>query len=265
MGACIRIAAEELPNEVIVFLRNVFGLLFLLPWLLQRRVSLKTQRFGMHLFRSLVGLSAMYCFFYTIPRLNLAEAVMLNYGIPIYTPLIAWLFMRERTDKLTFVAIGLGFVGIVMILQPGSPQWGIGSVTGVASGVLAAIALTSIRVMASTEPPARVVFWFAIISIVVSAIPAFLQWQSLSQSLWLLMLLIGLLATAGQLLISKGFQQANAPQVSIFTYSAPVWAGLLGWVMWNNLPNTMSVIGMSVVASAGVLVAVVKAPKRGLT
>lgn len=256
MGVCIKIASQDLNNEIIVFLRNVFGLLFLAPWLWQRGVSIKTQRFGMHLFRSLVGLSAMYCFFYTIPRLNLAEAVLLNYSIPLFTPLVAWLLMKERTDKITGLAIVIGFVGIVLILQPGTPKWGIASLTGVGSGVLAAIALTSIRALASTEPPGRIVFWFAVISIGISAIPAYLSWVPLSNELWLLMLVIGFFATCGQLLISKGFQQANAPQVSLFTYSAPVWAGLFAALLWNELPDQLAIVGMVVVSLAGIAVSV---------
>lgn len=261
MGACIHIASASLPLEVIVFLRNVFGLVFLAPWLWQRKVSLKTQRIHMHLLRSVVGLAAMYCFFFSIPRLNLAEAVMLNYGIPIYTPLIAWLFMRETTSRSTFVAIALGFVGIGMILQPGTPQWNIGSAAGIAAGFLAAIALTSIRVMSNTEPPARIVFWFAIISIAISALPAALHWQPLSGEMWLLLLLIGLLATIGQLTISKGFQLANAPQVSVFTYSAPLWAGLISWVLWQQIPNALSIAGMLMVLAASLLVMLIRLNK----
>lgn len=256
MGVCIKIASQSLNNEMIVFLRNVFGLLFLGPWLWQRGVSIKTQRFGMHLFRSVVGLSAMYCFFYTIPRLNLAEAVLLNYSIPLFTPLVAWLLMKETTDKFTGLAIVIGFMGIVLILQPGTPKWSIASLTGVSAGVLAAVALTSIRAMANTEPPARIVFWFAVISIAISAIPAYLSWAPLSQDLWLLMLITGLFATCGQLLISKGFQQANAPQVSLFTYSAPVWAGLFAALLWGEIPDQWSIAGMLVVTLAGIAVSV---------
>lgn len=256
MGVCIKIASQDINNEMIVFLRNVFGLLFLAPWLWHRGVSIKTQRFGMHLFRSVVGLSAMYCFFYTIPRLNLAEAVLLNYSIPLFTPLIAWLFMKEKTDKITGLAILVGFVGIIFILQPGTPKWSIASLTGVGSGVLAAIALTSIRVMSNTEPPGRIVFWFAVISIAISAIPAYLSWQPLSNQLWGLMVVLGLFATCGQLLISKGFQQANAPQVSLFTYSAPVWAGLFAAILWQEQPDQWSILGMIVVAMAGIAVTI---------
>lgn len=254
MGVCVRLAASDLPNSMIVFLRNCFGLLFLIPWLLQRRVSIKTQYFHKHLFRSVIGLSAMYCFFFTIPRLPLSEAMLLNYSVPLFTPLIAWLLMKERTDRTTLLAIIAGFVGVLLILQPGTAKWELAALTGVGSGLLAAVALTSIRAMSNTEPPARIVFWFAVISICISGIPAALSWQPLTAEQWQLFVLLGLLATSGQLLISKGYQQANAPQVSLFTYSAPLWGGLFAGLMWGEKPALASIAGMVIVVAAGVTV-----------
>ena len=89
MGVAVRYASASLPSEVLVFLRNSFGLLFLLPWLYHRGFrGLKTNRLSGHITRSVTGLAAMYCFFYAIAHLPLAEAVLLNFSSPIFTAIM---------------------------------------------------------------------------------------------------------------------------------------------------------------------------------
>lgn len=122
-SALVKVAAGDLPNVMVVFLRTLFGLLALLPWLLQQQrshgISLKTQRIGSHLLRVGTGLAAMYCFFYAIAQLDLASAVLLNYSQPLFLPFIAWLWLSERPPGRIYPAIAIGFIGVTLILKPG--------------------------------------------------------------------------------------------------------------------------------------------------
>lgn len=255
MGVFIKLASATLSNEMIVFLRNAFGLIFLMPWLLKLRLSgLKTQRWRLHLFRTLMGLSAMYCFFYTIGHLNLADAVLLNYSIPIFTPVIAYFWLHEHVSTTTGWAILLGFGGIACILRPGLEELSLASLTGVGSGVLAAVALTSIRRLSSTEPATRIVFYFGIFSLLFSALPLFWSWKTPDLREVIYMFAAGGLATAGQLLISSGYARAPANRVSVFTYTAVVWAALYSWVLWDDAPVWLSFVGTLLAVIAGVIV-----------
>ena len=120
--------------------------------------------------------------------------------------------------------------------------------------VIAAIAMVCIRRMAATEPPIRIVWYFSLISTVISAIPLLWTWQIPEPPLIGMLVLIGALATLGQLLLTRGYTLAPAGQVGGFAYSEVVFGFALGWIVWNELPDGLSVIGILVVCSAGMLI-----------
>src|SRR5699024_7841882 len=119
MSALIKVAGATLPNEMVVFFRNCFALIILTPWVLHMGGAgfMKTRVPHLHLMRAGIGLTCMYCFFWAIPRLNLAEAVLLNYSQPLFIPFIAWAWLGERPPKLIYPAVVVGFIGVGLILK----------------------------------------------------------------------------------------------------------------------------------------------------
>lgn len=254
MGAAIKTASAHLPTEMVVFFRNFFGLLALLPWLLRGGVrALATRRFGSHLTRSLAGLAAMYCFFYAIAKLHLAEAVLLNFTAPLFTPFIALLWLHERVERNVWWAIAVGFVGVALILKPGMDIFSPAALIGLASGALAAFAVVNIRRMSETEPTTRIVFYFSTISVAVSALPLLWRWQTPDAEALGLMVVAGIFATSGQLLLTRGYALAPAALVGPFTYSSVVFAALFGWLLWGEMPDALSLAGAVLVCLAGIM------------
>ncbi|MFO1436189.1 MAG: DMT family transporter [Gammaproteobacteria bacterium] len=256
MGTCIRFAAQDINNAMVVFLRNAFGLMFLLPGLLQHGTALMhTQRFTAHLARSLAGLAAMYCFFYAIAHMHLAEAVLLNFSSPVFTALLAAIWLKEPLSPKTILAVMLGLFGIMLILKPTPTHFTPVSLVGLASAMLAAVAMVNIRGMASSEPTWRIVLYFSMISTVVSAIPLGWHWQTPTPRAWLAMAAAGLCASLGQLMLTYSYTSAPAAKVGTINYSTVIFAGLLGWWLWNERPDQLSLLGASLVIAAGILVA----------
>ena len=254
VGVCVRILSTSLPNEMVVFFRSFFGLVALLPLAWHRGAgSLKTRRLGGHLARGLAGVAAMYCYFYAVAQMPLAEAVLLNYTTPLFVPFIAALWLHERVSPKLWVAIGAGFLGILVILKPGQDLFTPVALIGLASGMLAAFAMTGVRRLTHTEPVFRIVFYFSLVSAVAAAAPLPVRWQTPDASLWLLLIVMGVIASLGQLLLTRAYACAPAAQVGPFSYVTVVFAAVAGWVLWGEVLDAFSFVGAALVCLGGVL------------
>jgi drug/metabolite transporter (DMT)-like permease len=252
MSAAIKIASHELPNVDVVFFRNAVGLLVLLPWLFWgSEAGLATRDLGGHLVRGLAGVGSMYCFFYAIAQLRLADAVLLNQSLPLFLPFVERFWLGEPIPRRLGWVLALGFLGILLILKPGSEVFSHAAVVGLASALLAAVAQVGVRRLTRTEPATRIVFYFGLIGTLFSAPPAVLAWKTPSLGILLPLLAVGALATAGQLALTRAYAHAPAARVGPFLYTGPVFAGILDWWLWRTLPDWLFLAGaLLVVASA---------------
>ncbi len=261
MSVAVRYASDSLSSEMLVFLRNSFGLLFLLPWLYHGGLShLKTGRLPTHITRSITGLASMYCFYYAISHLHLAEAVLLN----LFTAIIAMIWLGEEATRKLLLAILVGFAGVCLILKPGMGILTFAALIGLISAVFAAMAMVSIRHLSSTEPTRRIVFYFSFITTVISAIPMFWFWQTPGLDTLLAMMFAGLTATIGQLLLTYGYSLAPAAKVSPYSYNTILFAALYGWIFWSEAPDTLTLFGALLIIIAGIMT-LLNQPMRSLT
>jgi drug/metabolite transporter (DMT)-like permease len=253
-GAIIKHVSAQLPNEMVVFFRSFFGLLALAPFFLRHGPRYyATKRLVPHLVRALTGLAAMYCYFYAIAHLPLAEAVLLNYTAPLFIPLAALLWVGEPFSPKLWWPIGIGFIGIGLILKPGMSMLAPIALIGLAAGLFSALAMAGIRKLTDTEPAIRVVFYFSLTSTLISALPLAWHWQTPAADLWFPLFLIGALSTLAQILMTRGYACAPAAQVGPFLYAIVVFAGLFGWALWQEVPDWLSLAGTVLVVLAGVL------------
>lgn len=255
-GALIKAASAQMPNEMVVFLRCAVGLLALLPWVAHTglRTAVATRRWGGHLLRAAFGVGAMYCFFYAIAHLHLAEAMLLTYSTPLWIPFIAWAWIGERPPWRVFPAIAIGLLGIALIVQPGrAPVDPLAGMIGIASGLLAACAMVGIRRISDTEPAPRIVFYFALLSTLITALPLLWRWQTPSLEGGLLMVAAGLFATHAQLNLTRAYGCAPAALIGPFTYLSVVFAGALAWVIWDETMDPWSLLGVALVVLTCVL------------
>lgn len=256
MGLLVKVAAASLPNTMIVFARNAFGLLALTPWLVRMGPrGLRTSAWREHAVRGLAGLAAMYCFFYAIAHLRLAEAVLLNYSLPLFTPVIAGLWLQEKVPASVWRALAVGFVGLLIILRPGIGLFRPAAAVGLAAAVLCALAQVGVRRLTRTEPIIRIVFYFALISTVVSALPLLRAWTTPAAGLWPVLLALGVLATLAQIFLTRAYAHAPAAQVGPFIYTTVVFAGILDWIVFGRraLPDAAFLVGAVLVCAAGIL------------
>jgi drug/metabolite transporter (DMT)-like permease len=264
MAAMIKhLSGEGLPSELIVFFRNFLGLLFLFPILFSTGGlrQLKTKRIGLHFIRAGTGVAAMFCYFYTIAHVPLADAIIVKMTAPFFLPLTAMIWLGDKITWRTWSAIAVGFLGVAIIIQPGTGAFNPVMIVALLSAVLMGIAKVSIRKMADTEPPRRIVFWFGAISSAISAVPLFwvTTWPNTTQLGWLLA--IGLTATIAQICMTTAYQLASPGRVGIYNYTAVVWAAALGWLFWDESLKWATLAGTLLIVAAGIWN--LRSPKTG--
>lgn len=255
MAACVRLASQSLPQSEVVFFRNFIALLFLLPLLHRNHVSLKTHCFHLHLLRSVAGLSAMYLYFYALNSLPLADALLLNYTSPIFIALFAVLWLKESWTIPRRWALALSLIGIGLLFHPSAAMASWAGLFGLASGACVGLALTTVKKLSGSDDPVAIVVWFALLSSVLSALPMLWEFQWPDVRSWGWLIAVGLCGSLGQLGLTWAYQRAPVSQVAPFGYMGLIFAGLIGFAVWQELPDLLGLSGMLFIVAAGVMVA----------
>ena len=251
MATCIKIASTDLPAPQLVFFRSVVGLCIILPVVLPRGLDfIKTPVLHIHLFRGLISICAMTCLFYAIANVGLSESTLLNATSPLFVALQAMPLLNEKVSMRTAMALVAGFVGVALILKPGTALFTLAALVGLCSGFFIAFAKILVRYMATTEPVMRTVFYFSVTSTTYSGLLMLWLWQPPALFDVGIMVLAGICATGGQTLLTYAFTHNEAVSVAPFTYVTVVMATLIGWLGWNELPDIGSSIGAIIVIGA---------------
>jgi drug/metabolite transporter (DMT)-like permease len=253
MGAAIKLAAQDVPNSMVVFFRNSVSLAVLLPWAVSAGPrALATRHFDGHLVRALAGLAAMSCYFFALGRIRLADATLLNQAYPLFLPLAERVWLGTRVEPRVVRAVWMGFAGMVIILRPGSGVFTLVAVIGACSALFASIAQVGIRQLTRTEPIPRIVFYFALIATTLSAMPLPWTWVAPTPVAWLALIGTGLFATFGQLTLTRAYAHAPAAMVGPFVYAGVLFAALFDWVAWRTAPDWWFVPGALLIVAAGI-------------
>ena len=256
MGAMIKYLSDDLSTEQIVFFRNVAGLVVLIPLILRTGLhELKTSVWHWHLMRGLVGVAAMFCYFWALAHLPLTEAFLVKLSAPLFMPMLGWWWLKEPAGRYSWLALVVGFAGVAIILRPGAPQEAmtVAALIGLLGAFLAALAKVTIRRMSATESSQRIVFYFGLVAALVSAPGAIMNWQPVPPIAWLWIALLGLVATLGQLALTKAYRIAPTGKVGVYVYSAVVYGALMGWFFWDEIPLWTTAVGAALIIAAGVI------------
>lgn len=251
-------AASGVAFPEILFWRQVPSALLILAWLGPRGQigRLKTQRLPSHARRALLGMTGMFFTFGAPVLLPLAVATTLGFTTPIFAVILSALLLKERVGPVRWLAVALGFAGVVIIAQPGHtviPAFG--AFVGLGAGFMVALISIQVRDLGRTEESLSIVFWFAAISAPILALG--LPFYASAHSAWQWFLLIGggVLGLIGQLLLTASLRYGQVASVIVMDYSALIWATLYGWAIWDELPPTATWLGAPAIIAAGAVIA----------
>ncbi len=256
MNFVIREVAAELEPIQIAFFRNLFSLLFMLPWLARAGLSgLKTGRLSLHVGRSLVGLAAMCCWFYAVALLPMAEAVSLNFTVPLFATIGAALVLGEVVRARRWSATLAGFLGVLIILRPG-----FGEITPVmalpmAAALFMAVSTLMVKSLSGSESPNAIVFYMNLILTPLSLLPALFVWRWPSAEALALMLFMGLMATLAHLALTRAYTKADASAVMPFDYARLPFVAVIAFVAYGEVPDLWTWIGAAVIGASAIYIA----------
>jgi drug/metabolite transporter (DMT)-like permease len=256
MGALVKLGSAKFSSAELVFYRSIFGLLAIYAYIYAKKLPLKTPVLAKQMSRAVVGFISLVLFFYAIAHLNLATAITLNYTSPLFLALFMPFMLHEQPKKILYLAVVIGFVGIILLLKPTlHNNDALAGALGLASGAGAAIAYINVKQLSNLhEPDWRTVYYFTLVSTIASGAWLLLQqftalsWQDLP-----LLIGLGVSATIAQLAMTRAYRTGNTLTVASLAYVTVVLASLFGALFWQEQLSISEWLAIGLIILSGVI------------
>lgn len=255
----VKLAGESgvaLPE--VMFWRQAVSVPLILGWLwwsggLSR---LRTKRLGSHARRAAMGMFCMVFNFGAAIVLPLAESTTLSFTTPLFAVILAALVWREPIGPWRWTAVALGFVGVLIIAQPGGHPISLwGTAAGLIAAFLIAVINYQIRDLGRTEEPITTVFYFAAFGAPMAALALPFVMTAHDTRQWLLLIALGAVGTAAQILLATSLRYGSVASIIVMDYTALIWATFYGWTIWDRFPPTATWLGAPLIVAAGLTIA----------
>jgi len=248
MHSVVRYLSADLHPFVIVFFRNFFGMLALVPLLMKSGFGqLRTQHPKLHLIRMGIGLLAMLSWFYALSRVPITNATALSFSSTIFATLAAWLILGEKMRIRRWMAILCGLLGVVVVLRPGLDGFNVYALLVIASTIAWGLSITVVKKLSETESTTCIITWMSVGLTLLSLVPALLFWQlpDFKQLLWLM--LVGVLASGGHYFMTNALRITDTAIVMSVDFSRLVWTTIIGYIFFQDLLDRWTLLGASII------------------
>ena len=248
--------AGDLPAMQKAFFRNFVAMIFVFIMMLREKVGFipPKEHIPDLLGRSFFGTLGLICNFYALGTLNLSDANMLNKLSPFFAIIFSVFLLREKPKLFQIIGVTVAFVGSLFIIKPGfeNPQV-LPAVAGLAGGMGAGIAYTFVRRLGKKqENSRRIIFFFSAFSCLLCLPFLIIQYKHMSLLQLVYLILAGTFACVGQLGITKAYICAPAREISVYDYTQVIFAAALGFLVFGDIPDLLSVVGYVLICGAGV-------------
>lgn len=264
MYAAIKLAGT-VPLGEVVFFRGFFALVPLLAWTFYTvgpRAAIHTKRPMVHVVRSTVGVSSMFLNFAALALLPLATVTAFSFMQPIFAVILAAIFLKEAVGPWRWGAVAVGFIGVLMMIEPHGGLAGIiglklsrGVFYALLFSLFSAVVVVWIRQMSTTERSEAIVFYFMSACAVVGLMVMAFQHNVFTFHACFWLILCGLFGGTGQLLMTYSYRYGEPSMLAPFDYIAMVWAMLLGWFLFGEMSESLVLGGATVVIVSGLFIA----------
>ncbi|KAA2214400.1 DMT family transporter [Teichococcus oryzae] len=268
MSALVKGLGDSIPFPEIMFFRNLLALPVVAAIGLRRKVDLRTRRFGGHFLRALAGIAAMSCSFFSLTVLPLAEQTALTYSTPLFVIILSIPMLGERPGPHRWGAVLVGFLGILVIAlgqgaftgggrhDPGMAEWLLWAGFGAAAlhGLFSGLTTLLVRQLSATEASSAIVLWQSILMTGMTALALPFVWVTPSWEQLPLLIGMGLLGGLAQVMLTEAYASAQVSALGPYSYSALIWAIVIGWVVWGDIPTPSMLAGAAMIVAAGLYI-----------
>lgn len=257
MHVCVRFLSTDLHPFEIAFFRNFLALLFLLPFMLRNGAELlRTRHIKWHLLRAGLNVFAMLMFFYALSITPLAVVQALSFTAPLFATFMAALFLGEKVRLRRWMAIIVGFTGVLIIIRPGATTVEAGAMLVLGSAAIWALTMIVIKHLSNTDSPLTITVYVTIFLSLFSLIPAMFFWQWPQGMQWGWLLFAAITGTLGQLLLAKAFAYADTSVVLPFDFAKIIWSASLGYLIFGEYVSVYTFVGAAVIFAGACYVAI---------
>lgn len=265
MLTLIKLVSGRVPPGEMLFFRSFFGIVPVVVYLVALGVfpaSLATMRPLGHVRRSIVGTASMFSWFTAVAYLPLPDATAISYSGPLFGVCLAALVLHERVRSFRWAAVGIGFLGVMIVLseQVGDFDLGfqggraIGAACALASAMLGAVAAVTVRELTATETTGAIVFYFLACGSAFSFVTLPFGWVVPSLSDATMLVFAGLFGGIGQVLMTQSYRLAEASVIAPLDYINMVWIVIISYLVFGDVPTAVVLAGSLVVIASGVFV-----------
>lgn len=269
MGAFAKLASQSMSSLEVVFFRNIAGVIIIGIAIVKKPMQHPGGRPFLLFFRGFMGFVALLAFFYNIAHIPLGDAMTYSKTSPIFTAVFAWLFLNEKLSSKGWLAVFVGFIGILFITQPSGVGFSKYDLLGVFSGVGAALAYTSVRELKAYYDTRAIVLSFMITGtlgpVLLFLISPYLHVNALDFMfakfimphgiVWFYVLAMGVFATISQLLMTKAYGETKAGIVGAVSYTSILFSIIVGLFLGDAFSSLVTSFGIALIILAGIMVA----------
>ena len=263
MAGIIKSVSGHVPPGQSVFFRSLFAIPVIVVWLMMRkelRIGFKTQNPMNHVWRGVIGTSAMAMTFGALGLLPLPEMTAIGYAMPIFVVIFAAMFLNETVRLFRLVTVAVGLIGVMIIMAPRlsvdviDVTETLGAVLALGAAVCAALAQVFIRKLTKTETTSSIVFWFSVTASGLSLLTIYWGWVVPTPKEAALLILAGFIGGVGQILLTSSYRLADASFVAPFEYSSMLFSIAIGFAFFDEVPTLTTLVGAAVVIAAGIMI-----------
>lgn len=259
MTVCVKFLGQAIPIGQTIFVRGLISaaVLALIAWRSGALHLLKTDNWRSHALRSVSGTVSMFCLFAAVTMIPLADVTAITFTSPLFLTVLAMFFLGERIHRFRWTALAIGFLGVLIMIGPHvtfAEGTSLGALVALGAAMFSAVAMIFLRRMSGDEHAITITFYFSLTFTVCAALTALQGWPSPTPTQWLFIVLAGLFGVFGQLLLSYSYRYAEASTIAPLDYTTLVWAVLLGYVFFDEIPLLSVWIGAPLVIGAGMII-----------